>query len=136
MVALRCDHRKKHFAREILTYMIPPKIKLVAEARTRLRAVFDRERGRYEPHPRRDWFSILSGAIGFFVIIALLIMAISYHYAPSRIVAIGQAADSNESQPPFDQVQLKKVLRDFAHRRDAFQGLLLATSTAIVDPAR
>lgn len=116
-------------------FHLPKKTSIVADTQVRVRSAFDHEVGRYEPRPRRDWFRLLAGALAVFVLVACVTIGISYTYAPARILSIGAVPDSSDT-PPFDQNVLTKVLKDFEQKKEAFQGLLIATSTAIVDPAR
>lgn len=113
----------------------PQKISVIGSVKSRVRNAFDRDSGRCEPRPRRDWFTLLAGALVVFVLVALSTISISYYYGPARLRSIEPVKAQAESSP-FSKDALTKVLRDFEQKREAFLGLLVATSTAIVDPAR
>ncbi|PIR46940.1 MAG: hypothetical protein COV07_01605 [Candidatus Vogelbacteria bacterium CG10_big_fil_rev_8_21_14_0_10_45_14] len=98
--------------------------------------LFDFDKGRYEPHPRRDFAILLSCTVVALALLMIVVIYLNYKYSPRRLL---------ENIPPpvqsekglVDLTTLEAVLTEFRAREDAFRDILSGSTTpSVADPAQ
>jgi len=98
-----------------------------------MRGLFDYDRGKQEPHPRRDWMILLGVWLAAFVLVGGASVRSYLVYSPASLVTAGVIG--REASPLVNMQELDRVLSRYRERAVEFAALLEETIETVVDPS-